>query len=153
MNNSLPKNIKEVYWVIKKIYCDNKNESISIWWIIISDFLKYYGLNIQEINDNNLERKIRKFLEENWYQELTPELWNIELSIAWNDFMLYEDWVRKADRIYQEWFNNTNDYYDFKNEWKKDREKDFEAYCKWEYGWPYMVKHLLFWENFIWELN
>ena len=130
----------------------NKNESFPIWWIMISGFLKYYRSSIKN-NDKILEKEIKNFLKENWYQELTPELWNIELDIVWNNFMSYDSWVEKAKFWYKEWFTDDNDYYNLKNEKNKDREKDFEEYCKWQYDWPYIVKHLLFWESFIWELK
>ena len=124
-----------------------------IWIFYISWFIKYY--KVDDKTDTKLEKTIKEFLEKEWYQELTSELWNIELDIVWNDFMPYKDWVKKAKDRYKENYTDEGDYFnDDMQYWfiKKDREKDFKEYCKCEYDWVFTVKHLLFWESFIWEL-
>jgi hypothetical protein len=215
------------YWNDNWIYVDNSDLFVNI-----SHLLPYYYLKnkYKTTIDKTDLLKIKKFLEQNWYQELTPELWETELDIVWYEFMPYDAWVEKAKALYKEsYVDQEEDYFitkmrpwyygddklepnrekDFQNfcklwykedrefsvkaflfwnknilyetwlekavpwyekrylgepdemyyidemdywEMKKDREKDFEAYCKWEYPWAYKVKYLLFWESFIEEL-
>lgn len=124
---------------------------INTWEVYISWLLKYYYL--LDSKKSKEEKLIKWFLNEYWYSEIRPELWNLELDIIWFFLMPYNAWIKKAKILYKDSFIDNNDYYNFKNEFRKDREKDFEEYCKKEYEWPYTVKHLLFWESFIGKLK
>lgn len=146
-------NVDYEEWYFISIWINNTSPIFFSWSIMISWLLKYYIINWELNFKYNI---IKEFLEKEWYKELTPEIWNVELDVVWETFMSYKDWQKKAKEIYKEDYIDDNTYFTEKMDlWliQLDREKDFEEFCEQKYEWPYTVKHLLFWESFIWELK
>lgn len=153
-NINLKTNIEYEGWYFASIFLINSLSNDILTSIWISGLLKYY--HIFDRKNKDINNIIIKFLKENWYQELTQELWETELDIIWWDFMPYEDWLIKWEKTYKEDYIAEDVYYIPEmdvNVIKRDRKKDFEAFCEWAYEWPYKVKHLLFWESFIGEFK
>lgn len=141
---------------------------LSIKWscyFSLSWLLKYYVIDnryydseekiYKEYKDYEMIKLLEQFFIERWYIKLTKKLWETELDIDWEDFHSLERHKEIQKNYYNLYFWKTDElYFDWKD-WREKvntKKQDLEKFMLLDYNWPFKVKHLLFWESFVWEI-
>lgn len=132
----------------------NKKDNIHLQFFIkIWDFYKYYYVERRwdrELTSDEIliMEKFHEFMNKKWYKQLPKEIWDIPTDIVWNEFMPYDDHIEKQRDKYKEWTKDWHYEIEEMDYWfiPKDREKDFEYWCKDLYEWPYTIFHVVFGE-------